>query len=103
MFYCVEGLTRTAKTDGTVRHIGDYDKLEDAVAAAKSTVDKFLLREYTAGMSSRVLFSVYQNLGEFPFIFRGNDRTMNVPEFNHVQYAMTRCDEICEGQQKPEG
>ncbi len=100
MGFCVEGLTRTDKADGKVRHIGDYEKVEEALAAAKRTVDRFLLREYTPGMTSRVLFSVYQNLGEFPFIFRDDDRTINVPEFNHVQYAMIRCDEICEGKEK---
>jgi hypothetical protein len=97
MAFSVEGLTRTAKTDGTVRHIGRYEQLVDAIAAAKQTIDVFLLRECTAGMTSRVLFSVYQNLGEFPFIFRDDERTMNVSEFNHVQYAMIRCDEICAG------
>ena len=100
MTFYVEGLTRTDKSDGKVRHIGDYQNLEDAIAAAKRTVDRFLLREFTADMSSRVLFSVYQNLGEFPFIFRDDDRTMNVPDFNHAQYARLRCDELCASKKK---
>ena len=96
MAYCVEGLKRTGK-DGTVRHVGNYDKLEDAIAAAKRVVDRFLLSEYSKGTDSKVLFSVYQNIGEFPFIFHDDDKTINVGEFNHFQYAMEQCVELCEG------
>jgi len=90
MTFCVEGLRGTGP-EGTVRHIGDYEKLEDAVAAAKRVVDKFLFQEYARGTSPDVIFSVYQNLGEFPYIFRNDDKTMNVHEFNHLQYAMAEC------------
>ena len=95
MAFYVEGLRRTYGTEGTVRRIGEYDKIEDAVSAAKRTVDRFLLREFTEGISSKVLFSVYQNLGEYPFIFRSDDKTINVPEFNHLQYALARSIELC--------
>ena len=94
MAFCVEGLKRTGK-DGTVRHVGNYEKLEDAISAAKRVVDRFLLSEYSKGMESKVLFSVYQNIAEFPFIFRDDDKTINVREFNHFQYAMAQCNELC--------
>lgn len=94
MAFCVEGVKRTG-SDGIVRHIGNYEKLEDAIAAAKRVVDRFLLQEYTRGTSPEVIFSVYQNVGEFPFIFRDDDKTINVHEFNHLQYAMAECAKLC--------
>lgn len=99
MGFCVEGLKRTG-SDGTVRHVGDYEKLEDAISAAKRVVDRFLLNEYSKGIESKVLFSVYQNIAEFPFIFRDDDKTINVGEFNHFKYAMEQCAELCEGKKK---
>jgi hypothetical protein len=96
MGFCVEALKRSGG-DGTVRHVGDYEKLEEAISAAKRVVDRFLLREFSQGMDSKVLFSVYQNIAEFPFIFRDDDKTINVGEFNHFQYAMQQCTELCTG------
>ncbi len=90
MAFCVEGVRRTG-TDGVVRHIGDYEKIEDAIAAAKRVVDRFLFQEYAKGTSPEVIFTVYQNVGEFPFIFRDDDKTINVHEFNHLQYAQAEC------------
>jgi hypothetical protein len=101
MTFYVEGLRRTGPA-GSIHHIGDYEKLEDAIAAAKRVVDSFLLHQYTNGMSFHVLFSVYQNVGEFPYIFRDDDRTVNVHEFNHLHYAMDECVEFCEHKTSPE-
>jgi hypothetical protein len=100
MTFYVEGLKRSGPA-GTIHHIGNYEKLDDAIAAAKRTVDSFLMHEYSPGTSSEVLFAVYENLGEFPYIFRDDDRTVNVPEFNHLQYAMAECAEFCEGRRTP--
>ena len=90
MTFCVEGVKQTGH-DGTVRHIGDYEKLEDAIAAAKRVVDKFLFQEFVKGTSPEVILAVYQNVGEFPYIFRNDDKTINVHEFNHLKYAMAEC------------
>ena len=35
--------------------------------------------------------------GEYPFIFRDDDKTFNVPGFNHLHYAMTRSQALCGG------
>jgi hypothetical protein len=94
MAFCVEGVSRTGP-DGTVRHIGNYEKLEDAIAAAKRVVDRFLLQEFAKGTSPEIIFTVYQNLGEFPYIFRDDDKTINVHEFNHLKYAMAECATLC--------
>ena len=93
MAFCVEGVKRTGP-DGTVRHIGDYETLQDAIAAARRVVDHFLFQEYVKGTDPEVIFSVYQNLGEFPYIFRDDDKTINVHEFNHVKYAMEECGKL---------
>ena len=96
MTFYVEGLRRTGPA-GAIHHIGDYETLDAAIAAAKRTVDSFLMHQYTNGMSSDVLLAVYENVGEFPYIFRDDDRTVNVHEFNHLQYAMAECAEFCDG------
>ena len=96
MTFYVEGLRRTGPA-GTIHHIGNYETLDTAIAAAKRTVDSFLMHQYTQGMSSDVLLAVYENVGEFPYIFRDDDRTVNVHEFNHHQYAKSECAEFCEG------
>lgn len=95
MTFYVEGLKRTGPA-GAIHHIGNFEKLEDAIAAAKRTVDGFLLHQYTKGMSSNVLLAVYKNVGEFPYIFRDDEGTVNVHEFNHLQYAMAECAEFCD-------
>ncbi len=97
MAYIVEGLSKHNQPSSQVRHIGNFKTLPIAIAASKRVIDQFLLREYTPGTTAKVLFAVYQNLGEFPYIFRDDDKTFNVPGFNHFQYALERCHEICEG------
>ncbi|MBI1965374.1 MAG: hypothetical protein HYV99_03985 [Betaproteobacteria bacterium] len=83
------------KEQSDVLHIGEYDRLDEAIACSKRAIDSFLLREYQAGMTSEKLFSRYTDKGEFPCIFRDGDATLNVPGFNHLQYSMARCHEIC--------
>jgi hypothetical protein len=78
-----------------VRRIGEYETVEEAIAAAKRTVDEFLGREAKPEMDAKTLFTRYQELGEYPFIFRNEDRTINVRGFSHAQYAMSRATELC--------
>lgn len=95
MIYFVEGLTNVVGGEGTVRRIGEYETLEDAIRAAESIVDEFLIAKKRDGMTVADLFFQYQNFGEVPFIFCDGDRTMNVRKFNHFKYAMLRCEAIC--------
>jgi hypothetical protein len=96
MTFIVEGLAVSNEADKQVRRLGEYKTLDDAVAAAKRMVDEFLVREFKPGILPSMLFASYQNFGEVPFIFSDEeDRTMNVSEFNHFQYALARCAEIC--------
>lgn len=97
MTYYVEGLSGHGGTESKVRRIGAYEQLPDAIATAKRIVDVFLRKEYKTGMDSKMLMSRYQELGEHPYIFRDDDKTFNVPGFNHLQYATTRSGEICSG------
>jgi len=97
MAFIVEGVTKHDEPDAGVRRIGTYETREEAIAVAKVTVDDFLRREYKAGMLPSELFSKYQERGEHPFIFRDDDKTINVRAFDHFPYAMLRCAEICGG------
>jgi hypothetical protein len=95
MAFLVEGLSDHVRPDSTVRRIGSFQTKEEAIAAAKHTIDEFMVRECLPGMQPATLFSRYKTQGEYPFIFRDDDRTVNVGGFNHIQYANTRSIEIC--------
>ena len=95
MRYYVEALTDVHGGESNVRHIGEYDSLEQAIAASQSLIDKFLIGKVTNQMTVGELFSIYQCFGEVPFIFSDAERTLNVTAFNHFKYAMTRCTELC--------
>lgn len=95
MAFSVVGLSRHREPGAQVRQIGEYKTLDEAISAAKRTIDFFLFREFKAGMSSEALFSRYQERGEHPSIFRDDDKTIDVQRFNHLDYAGSRCSEIC--------
>lgn len=97
MSFLVEGVNRNLEPKAQVRRIGEYEKVEEAIAAAKRTIDEFLSREFKAGVDAKALFALYQAKGEYPFIFRTEDRTISVRGFSHAQYAMTRAGELCGG------
>ncbi len=98
MTYLVEGLTSANDVDEQVRRIGEFERLDDAIQAARRTIDQYLQREFSPGMSSGQLYARYQTHGEVPVIFRDDDaRTLNVGNFNHFEYAMSRCTELAAG------
>jgi|SRR5688572_10296877 hypothetical protein len=97
MTYMVEGLSGHDGSESKVRRIGAYEQLPDAIASAKRIVDVFLRKEFKPGMDSKMLLARYQQTAEHPYIFRDDDKTFNVPGFNHLHYAGTRSAEICSG------
>jgi hypothetical protein len=97
MTFYVEGLSKHLEPQPQVRRIGEYDTVAEAIAVAHRLIDGFLRREHKPGMDAKALFSLYQAQGEYPFIFRDDDNTFNVPGFSHGHYAMTRAAEICSG------
>lgn len=97
MTFFVEGLSKHLGPEAQVRRIGEYETVSEAIAVAQQTVDAFLQREFKPGMDAKSLFALYQAQGEYPFIFRDDDKTINVPGFNHAHYAMIRAAEICGG------
>ena len=97
MTFFVEGVSKHLEPKTQVRRIGEYETIAEAIAAARTIVDEFLKDEYQPGMDGKALFARYQTHGEYPFIFRDDDKTFNVPGFNHAHYAMTRAAELCGG------
>ncbi len=95
MKYFVEGVTRAGLGEARVDRIGEYDDIESAVVAARLSIDVFLRREFKDGMSAGALFIRYQSAGQVPFIFNDSAATINVPGFNHFEYAMRRCEQLC--------
>src|SRR5262245_62708320 len=100
MTYFVEGLSGHNLPESKVRRIGAFESLPDAITSAKRIVDVFLRKEFKTGMDSKMLMARYQELAEHPYIFRDDDKTFNVPGFNHLHYAGTRSAEICSGKKK---
>src|SRR5687768_998355 len=97
MAFFVEGVSKHLEPETQVRRIGEYKTVAEAVAVAMQTIDEYLKRVFKPGMDLNALFALYQSQGEYPFIFRDDDKTFNVPGFNHAHYAMTRAAEICGG------
>ena len=95
MTFFVEGLSKYRDVENQLRRIGEYETLEEAVAASKRAIDEFLLREHKKGMTAEQVYAQYRGFGEVPCIFRDDGQTMSIPGFNHWQYARARCDEIC--------
>jgi hypothetical protein len=99
MAYFVEGVSHHLPADSQVRRIGEFTMIADAIAAAQQVVEEFLISEVKPGMDGQSLFSLYRTQGEHPFIFRDDDKTFNVPGFNHASYAMARAKVICDHKQ----
>lgn len=99
MSFLVEGVNKSLEPKAQVRRIGEYEKVEEAIAAAKRTIDEFMLREFKPGMEAKALFARYHDQGEYPFIFRTEDRTISVRGFSHAQYAMSVATQLCSGSQ----
>ncbi|MDH3316093.1 MAG: hypothetical protein OER43_10045 [Gammaproteobacteria bacterium] len=97
MTFIVEGLSIHLDPEALVRRIDQYNTLAEAITTAQETIEEVLRREFQPGMDDKSLFALYQAQGEYPFIFRDDDKTLNVPGFNHTRYAMTRAAEICGG------
>jgi hypothetical protein len=93
-FY-VEAYSKADNAEQALRHIGDYESLEAAIAASKRTIDSALLREHTDGMAGTALFEKFQSYGEMPCIFRSDDKTLSGLGFNALNYAKQRAAELC--------
>jgi hypothetical protein len=97
MTFFVEGVSKHHEPQTQVRRLGEFRTVAEAIAMAQRTIDDFLQREFKPGMDGQALFARYQRHGEYPFIFRDDDNTFNVPGFSHAHYAMTRAAELCGG------
>ena len=95
MTFYVEAYSKSNSAEKALRHIGDFETLEGAIAASKRTIDSALLREHMAGMAGAELFEKFQSYGELPCIFRDEDKTLSGLGFNALVYAKQRAAELC--------
>jgi hypothetical protein len=95
MTFYVEAYSKADSAEKALRHIGDYESLEAAIAASKRTIDSALLREHADGMAGSELFEKFQSYGELPCIFRTDDKTLSNLGFNALSYAKQRAAELC--------
>ena len=83
--------------DQSERHeSGRFATLEEAIAAAKSIVDSYLIDAQLPGMTADELFRSYTSFGEDPFVVTDGGASGEVL-FSAWDYARQRCLEICAG------
>jgi hypothetical protein len=75
--------------------LGEFDSAEEAIAAAKQIVDRYLLDAYSPDMTADALYDHYTSFGSDPFI-RSDDRACH---FSAWDYAKVRCQELCDTQE----
>lgn len=97
MTYFVEGVSKHDEPEPEVRRIGEYETVEEAIAVAKKTIEKFLRGEFKRGMSAKALYALYEERGEHMFIFQDEAGTFNVAGFEHTHCARALAAEICGG------
>ncbi len=95
MEFYVEAYSKADSAEKALRHVGDYETLDEAIAASKRTIDESLLREFKPGMSGDELYGKFQAYGELPCIFRSEDQTLSGLGFNALNYSKARCAELC--------
>ena len=77
---------------------GEYDSLDEAIAACKKIVDDFLDSAYKPDMTAEALYAQYTSFGEDPWI-RGEEKA----PFSSRAYAKQRCSELCSAQPPARG
>jgi len=97
MTFFVEVLSKHFEPQTQVKRIGEYKTKEEAITASQRIIEDFLRRQFKPGMNAEALFALYHSHGEYPFIFRDDDNTFNVPGFGHANYAMTYAAKLCGG------
>ena len=70
---------------------GEFETLDEAVAACRRMVDESLRHLHESGMSAEELWQRYTMFGEDPFVVGGKEP---VP-FSAWTYAKERCSAIC--------
>ena len=97
MTFFVEVLGNNLEPQIPVRRIGEYTTKAEAITAAQKIIEECLHREFKPGMDANALFSLYKERGQYPFIFRDDDNSLNVHGFSHSIYAMFCAAKICGG------
>jgi hypothetical protein len=72
---------------------GEFETYDEALAACRGIVDRFLASAYEPGATADWLYAQYTSFGDDPFIIG------DVPEgrrFSAWNYAKERCVEICQ-------
>jgi hypothetical protein len=72
--------------------LGDFATLDEAVAACKQVVDKFLKDEVTPDITAAERYEQYTGFGPDPFIVT-HDPDAGNPPFSAWSYAKERCQE----------
>jgi hypothetical protein len=76
------------------REAGTYESIEQALAACRAIVDRWLAEKHRPGISAAALFDRYTSFGEDPFI-EALDGADEAATFSAWGYAKERCRALC--------
>lgn len=74
-----------------VTRAGTASTLDGAIEIAKRIVDEYLWHQARYEASPDDLYTRYQESGIIPCIFKDDSTTLNVPGFDHFEYASLQC------------
>jgi hypothetical protein len=76
--------------EGARYRLGDFATLDDAVAACKKLVDRFIEEETSSDETAAERYKHYTGFGPDPFIMTDDPEVGRVP-FSAWDYARSRC------------
>jgi hypothetical protein len=93
--YLVETYCKTTSRENEFKRVGAFESLDEAMAVARHTIDRSLLRLFKPGISREALFQEYDAFGDIPCIFQVGVPSGGGAVFNPLQYAIARSAAIC--------
>ncbi len=79
---------------------GEYDSYENALIAAKTMVNEFLVHNWKKGMTPVALRDSYLFFGDDPIVVPNEKGDSDLPRFSAWDYVDEIVDELCERLEK---
>ena len=95
MSYLVRTFCKSTSRENEFKCIGTYGSIDQAIEAARQTIDRSLLRLFAPDTSNYALFHQYEAFGDIPCIFQAGDHSPGAVAFNPLEYAIARSAVIC--------
>jgi hypothetical protein len=93
--YFVDSLVRVKDVGRPPQRLGKFRTREEAYAASRHSIDRFLSLEFEPGMPAKILYERFRNYAALPFVCGDDADISDFLNFNPIKYALERCEEIC--------